>query len=953
MVPATPARGAWLQGAGRSPPGDSPGWPAVESTSPLSVNALAQEQKRLEGRREQLRQQLAQVLDTSYGWANPPSRSGGAPALHTAQLPAGQSKASPPRHTEDGPPDQAASTRDLEDQIRRMQEEWEKERETWTKVSNFDVEEAARVSAQEAEKMLGAWRKAAAKGRRNTSQQQALPAEAQQRVWLQQNAPKMMHATTQTAETDEESNVATCGQGSATCNIGAQEPLSLKLLTQQQARQDQLRRALKSKLAVALDPATAQGYRSTVEELNRQVYRLEVQNKQMQDERGRESATWKQEQKQLEVAQKKKFELVHKKFEQAQKTFAVALEKERSKAAAAAEALGQQLSRCQETVTLLQTKSTEQAAELGARATSIQDLTHRLSSARQEMATLEEQNGKLEQQNATLKANHSIASAQLSDANTRVTQLERALQDLTNKAAATLEEQNGKLEQQNATLKADHSVASAQLSDANTRVAQLERALQDLTNKAAADRTIITTRLSRITVQNACRHAVRTHEARKEVRALRSRYDAELAAVQMSWQGRGNTKLEQSVTARTLKTQDLPSQSRKGGATRDRLLATALVNQAFSAALSRAANETSTKRLLVATAQKRRNRASAKCIRAWRDAVCGTGKQTERTGLSMAAQAQTDTETAAEPQSQMSRSSAANVPKSDATSRGHDIAEDTTLFASVGAVTVSSKSLPEPKLLLDGVPAQPVSSGGLRYPWRVEIQASPGGTRPWAVRIVPATASPTADRGDADRLALLLAGIRRCEQRLNHLETTDLKQQAGTHVHVYRETRSGRQGDTRAGGEPAAPGFFPADMQWLRFGGQAGSTGFTAGSTYTPAAAASGTPKTHGQLPAASRCINSRSPGRPMEVQKHEARSLVESISTCALTERDTEQTERETEMETEAVAETRSQTSRSSRANVPKSDAARLAALVAGIAKCRERLSVLEYAGAEPAPLM
>ena len=903
MVPATPARGAWLQGAGRSPPGDSPGWPAVESTSPLSVNALAQEQKRLEGRREQLRQQLAQVLDTSYGWANPPSRSGGAPALHTAQLPAGQSKASPPRHTEDGPPDQAASTRDLEDQIRRMQEEWEKERETWTKVSNFDVEEAARVSAQEAEKMLGAWRKAAAKGRRNTSQQQALPAEAQQRVWLQQNAPKMMHATTQTAETDEESNVATCGQGSATCNIGAQEPLSLKLLTQQQARQDQLRRALKSKLAVALDPATAQGYRSTVEELNRQVYRLEVQNKQMQDERGRESATWKQEQKQLEVAQKKKFEFVHKNFEQAQKTFAVALEKERSKAAAAAEALGQQLSRCQETVTLLQTKSTEQAAELGARATSIQDLTHQLSSARQEMATLEEQNGKLEQQIATLKANHSIASAQLSDANTRVT--------------------------------------------------QLERALQDLTNKAAADRTIITTRLSRITVQNACRHAVRTHEARKEVRALRSRYDAELAAVQMSWQGRGNTKLEQSVTARTLKTQDLPSQSRKGGATRDRLLATALVNQAFSAALSRAANETSTKRLLVATAQKRRNRASAKCIRAWRDAVCGTGKQTERTGLSMAAQAQTDTETAAEPQSQMSRSSAANVPKSDATSRGHDIAEDTTLFASVGAVTVSSKSLPEPKLLLDGVPAQPVSSGGLRYPWRVEIQASPGGTRPWAVRIVPATASPTADRGDADRLALLLAGIRRCEQRLNHLETTDPKQQAGTHVHVYRETRSGRQGDTRAGGEPAAPGFFPADMQWLRFGGQAGSTGFTAGSTYTPAAAASGTPKTHGQLPAASRCINSRSPGRPMEVQKHEARSLVESISTCALTERDTEQTERETEMETEAVAETRSQTSRSSRANVPKSDAARLAALVAGIAKCRERLSVLEYAGAEPAPLM
>ena len=890
MAFATPVRGGRLQGARCSPPGDSPGLPAgqpVGLTSALSVNALVQEQKRLEGRREQLRQQLAQVLDTSYGStsgttegrvAQPGRGSGGAPAPHSMQLSAGQSKASAPRHIEDEPPGPAASTCNLEEQIRRMQEEWEKERAMWTAVSNFDDKEAARVSAQEAEKMLGAWRKAAAKGRHNTSQQQALPAEAQQRVWLQQNAPKMTHATTQTPDADEEPNVATCGQASTTSNIRA-GPSALKLLTQQQAQQDQVRRVLKSKLAVALDPATAQGYHRTVEELNRQVYRLEARNKQMQEERGRERATWKQDQKQFELAQKK-FEVAQNMFEQAQKTFAVALEKERSKAAAKTEALGQQLSKCLETVTLLETKSTEQAAELGARATSIQELTDQLSSARQELVILEEQNRKLEQQNAALKANHSIASAQLSEAKTRIT--------------------------------------------------QLEGALEALSNKAAADRTNITSRLSRITVQNACRHAVRTHETRKEVRALRSRYDAELAAVQMSWQSRGNTKLKQSVTVQTMTRQDAGFQSNwKDGAMWDKLLATALVDKVISAALIRTANETSTQRVLVAAAQKLRNRASAKCIRAWRDAVFEMRKQTEGTGPHMASQAKTETETVVETQSQVSRSSAAGLLQSDATSRGHDLAEDTKLSASVGAATVVlSQGLPELKHLIDGVPAQPVSSGGPRYLWQIKIQASLGGKRPWLVRIVPTTASAGGDRRDADRLAALLAGIEQCEQRLKNFEATHPKQQAETH----REIHSRRQGDTWTADEPAAPGFFPADMQWLRFGGQAGCTGVTAGDTYTAAAAAaaaSNPPKTHGQPPAA----------RPIEVQEHEARSLAESVSTCALTE-----------METEGVAATRSETSRSFSANVPKSDAARLAALVAGIAECRDRLGVLEYAGAEPA---
>ena len=176
---------------------------------------------------------------------------------------------------------------------------------------------------------------------------------------------------------------------------------------------------------------------------------------------------------------------------------------------------------------------------------------------------------------------------------------------------------------------------------------------------------------------------------------------------------------------------------------------------------------------------------------------------------------------------------------------GHDVAEDTKLFHSVGAVTVLSQGLPELKLLVDGVPAQPATSGGPRYPWQVKIQSSPHGKRPWTVRIVPQAASTAGDGGDARRLAALLAGIEECEQRLKTLETNPPKQQSG---------------GVAASSEPATPGFFPTDMQWLRFGGQAGSTGFTVATTYAPPApepapapapAASVTTKTQSKQPAA------------------------------------------------------------------------------------------------------
>ena len=180
---------------------------------------------------------------------------------------------------------------------------------------------------------------------------------------------------------------------------------------------------------------------------------------------------------------------------------------------------------------------------------------------------------------------------------------------------------------------------------------------------------------------------------------------------------------------------------------------------------------------------------------------------------------------------------------------GHDVAEDTKLLHSVGAVTVLSQGLPELKLLVDGVPAQPAASTVPRYPWHVKIQASPGGKRPWTVRILPKTASAGGDGGDADRLAALLAGIEECEQRLKTLEMNPPKQQSG-----------GAAASTAGSSEPATPGFFPTDMQWLRFGGQAGSTGFTVGTTYTPpspkpapapAPAASDTTKTQSKQPAA------------------------------------------------------------------------------------------------------
>lgn len=177
---------------------------------------------------------------------------------------------------------------------------------------------------------------------------------------------------------------------------------------------------------------------------------------------------------------------------------------------------------------------------------------------------------------------------------------------------------------------------------------------------------------------------------------------------------------------------------------------------------------------------------------------------------------------------------------------GHDVAEDTKLFHSVGAATVLSQGLPELQVLVDGVAAKPVAaSGGNPYPWSVNIQAKAGAKRPWTVRIVPnvggasrnvggsVTRAPTSAAGsDADRLAALLAGIEECEQRLKNLEKNPPKQQAGS---------------ASAGGitnnNPAPPGFFPTDMHWLRFGGQAGSAGFTTDATYTPPAPAAPAPE--------------------------------------------------------------------------------------------------------------
>eukprot|EP01043_Picozoa_sp_COSAG02_P010845 COSAG02_NODE_391_length_23237_cov_42.467672_5_plen_808_part_00 len=167
---------------------------------------------------------------------------------------------------------------------------------------------------------------------------------------------------------------------------------------------------------------------------------------------------------------------------------------------------------------------------------------------------------------------------------------------------------------------------------------------------------------------------------------------------------------------------------------------------------------------------------------------------------------------------------------------GHNVAEDTKLFHSVGAVTVLSQGLPELQLLVDGVPAQPAASGGPRYPWQVKIQAKTGAKRPWTVRIVPsgvgASRSTGGAGGDADRLAALLAGIEECEQRLKNLEANPPKQQVGGVATASAPSSAPSSG-------PAQPGFFPTEMHWLRFGGQAGAAGFTTDATYTPPAAAS------------------------------------------------------------------------------------------------------------------
>ena len=146
-----------------------------------------------------------------------------------------------------------------------MREEWAREREMWTKLSESGVEEAARSSAQEAEKMLEAWRKAAAKGRERDSQQQVIVSDTLQSANIQ-TLTKKMDANTQTSDANAEISIPACEQTRPACNVADAGSLSITQLTKQQVQQDRLRRALMSKVAVVLDPMTIQKHRNTADE---------------------------------------------------------------------------------------------------------------------------------------------------------------------------------------------------------------------------------------------------------------------------------------------------------------------------------------------------------------------------------------------------------------------------------------------------------------------------------------------------------------------------------------------------------------------------------------------------------------------------------------------------------------------------------------------------------------
>jgi HAD superfamily hydrolase (TIGR01548 family) len=171
---------------------------------------------------------------------------------------------------------------------------------------------------------------------------------------------------------------------------------------------------------------------------------------------------------------------------------------------------------------------------------------------------------------------------------------------------------------------------------------------------------------------------------------------------------------------------------------------------------------------------------------------------------------------------------------------GHDVAEDTELFHSVGATTVLSQGLPELKVLLEGpaLATAPAPSG--RYPWTVQIAAKAGAKRPWTVRIVPSAGGAGRGGGgsDADRLAALLAGIDECEQRLKNIEKNPPKKQAPRGAGGAAAPAASGATSSSPSTSSSPDGFFPTDMHWLRFGGQAGAAGFTTDATYTPPAAA-------------------------------------------------------------------------------------------------------------------
>lgn len=652
----------------RSPPGDAPDTPSPEASAKAvespraaagpSLAGLAKQQEEQEQLRRALKSRLARALEPGVAQTRDAIQSLRSDSALEAPSPTpGEPRSnSPPRYaTVDEPASpHGTSTRDLEDQIRRMREEWAREREMWTKLSESGVEEAARSSAQEAEKMLEAWRKAAAKGRERGSQQRVIVSDTLQSA-NSQTRTKKMDANTQTSDANAEISNPAREQTRPACNVADAGSLSITQLTKQQLQQDQMRRALMSKVALALDPRTTQKHRNTADEVNRKICRLESRIAHMQEEQARERAAW-QEAKEAAIRQM-------------QEDAEVALEQDREKATVRATAFEAELARSHETVAALEKTIDDQAAELRAQTEFAQRLTDQLARSQETVIALQRTS---DEQAAQL-------SAQTENAQRMIGQLQSLLG------------KNGKLEQHMAKLEASHEIGigelQTELSEVTAGATRLQGAMRDLTHTAATERANYTHSLSRLAVHNACRHAVRTHESRKEIIALSSRHQAELAALEASLEGgieldaflhatasdidneyaqqrllasvaqkfrlRGVMKslhtwrdfvkyaqarrYKMRVAAKRLRMlvavkifgawADVVN-GRKTAVkltecvkTQDKMLATALVDRVFSAALVRDATQTTTKRVLVAATQKKRHRAVAKCVNTWRYVV--------------------------------------------------------------------------------------------------------------------------------------------------------------------------------------------------------------------------------------------------------------------------------------------------------------------------------------------